>query len=107
MFPDPTILLFISIKEIYFYIHTYIYRKSAMMIEEFFQHLSIRTIGTLVVALLAIRFITRWIIKEQKIKALGGHCPKVKYYIPFGKWSILLSQTRKRYLTLSYQELIW
>lgn len=71
-------------------IPTYLYWRLSIMIEEFFQHLSVRTIGTLAVTLLAIRFITGWMRKEQKIKALGGHSPQVKYYIPFGKWPNLL-----------------
>lgn len=54
------------------------------MIEDVFQYLSIRTIGLALVVLYAISKGIKMIRTEQKIKALGGRSPYVKYYAPFG-----------------------
>lgn len=42
-----------------------------------------------VLALGSLWVLSRWIVKERKIQALGGHAYRVKTYLPFGEWPVL------------------
>jgi hypothetical protein len=55
------------------------------MIEQILEHTSPKTIIAALFVVLALIKVTQWINNERKIRALGGHAPVVKTWLPFGK----------------------
>ena len=54
------------------------------MIDEILEHASPKTLGIVAVAIFVLVKISQWINKKLKIRALGGHAPKVRTFLPYG-----------------------
>jgi hypothetical protein len=54
------------------------------MINEILERASPKTLAIAVVAIFVLFKITQWIKAELKIRALGGHAPKVRTFLPYG-----------------------
>jgi hypothetical protein len=54
------------------------------MIEEIFHHVSITRVLVAFVVVLSLIWFTKWINTERKIRALGGHAPRIRTYLPGG-----------------------
>lgn len=55
------------------------------MIDELLEHVSLKTILVGLAASLVLISVSKRIVEERKIRALGGHTRKVTNWLPFGK----------------------
>jgi hypothetical protein len=56
------------------------------MLEELLGHLSVPKVAAAAAAIYFLIYIVRWINTERKIKALGGHGPRVPARLPLGAY---------------------
>jgi len=54
------------------------------MIDDIIAYVSIKTVCLAVILAYALITVSKWISDERKIRALGGHAPKIPSYLPFG-----------------------
>jgi hypothetical protein len=57
----------------------------AIMIEDILKHTSPFNIGVAFLGIFVLAVVTGWIREELKIRALGGHAPKIRTWLPWGK----------------------
>jgi hypothetical protein len=58
-----------------------------IMIEDIIKHTSPRTVGAALLAVLILWKLSQWLTVEMKIRALGGHAPKIRTWLPWGTFS--------------------
>lgn len=61
------------------------------MIDIILDRASPKTIAIAVFAIFVLVKLTQRLNKERKIRALGGHAPRIPTWLPFGKFSSLNS----------------
>jgi hypothetical protein len=54
------------------------------MIDDITAYVSIKTVYLAIILAYCLVTVSKWISDERKIRALGGHAPKIPSYIPFG-----------------------
>jgi hypothetical protein len=55
------------------------------MIDDIIAYVSIKTVCLAIVVAYCLITVSKWISDERKIRALGGHAPKIPSYLPYGK----------------------
>lgn len=64
---------------------------SPIMIGALLDHISLKNLFSGLIIVYILFKITQWLNTERKIRALGGHAPRIPTYLPFGTISSLLS----------------
>lgn len=57
---------------------------TATMIDSLLEHVHPKSLAVAIVVLLVLAKFSQWVNKERKIRALGGHAPKIRTWLPYG-----------------------
>ena len=55
------------------------------MIEGIVEYVSVKTVCLAIVVAYGLIAVSKWVSDELKIRALGGHAPRIPIYLPYGR----------------------